>query len=546
MITQHNSIRSFVVFSLLCIAYSIIIAHLFFTQIKYGDFYAHKALQQYSTTYHYYLPRAPIYDRNGKVLANNKTAFSAFIMPHSVTNYEKLSEFLSAHFPYALEQLANNKEKHFMFIKRRLSPEQIEFIKQSGIPDIHLLQEETRGYPHREMSTIVGITDVDNNGLCGIEYTHNSALRGMPTTCMLEKDARSGLFYFRREVTDTGQEGSPLYLTIDSDLQFLVYEELYDTMMTLSAQEGAALIMNPDTGEILTMISLPDFDPLKLEHIPIEHTKNRIVSDVYELGSVMKVFSAMAALEEGVVDADELIDCKNVKTAFIDGRKINTVTPHSIISFADVVALSNNIGMAIVTKRLNTKLYDHYVRIGFGKKTGINFAGEQKGFINPPHNWSKQSLISLSYGYEISLSLLQLGCAFCMIANDGYSVTPQLTISALSEQPTIRNRIYSPETIQTTQHILELAVDHGTAQKSKINGYRILSKTGTANMLINNKYSLIKNMFTCAGIIQKDAYNRVVIVFIKDIKEKDRYAATITAPLLQRVAEKMIIHEKIL
>jgi cell division protein FtsI/penicillin-binding protein 2 len=480
------------------------------------------------------------------MLAVNKTSFSAFIMPNAIVDYNKVATLLHSYFPQAHELLETHKDKPFMFIKRRLSPELIALLKENELPDIHLLQEESRGYPHRQMSTIVGITDIDNNGLCGIEYSYNNLLRGSPTTCMLEKDARSGLFYFKRKITDSGREGEPIYLTIDSDLQFLVYEELYDTMITLSAQEGAALIMNPENGEILTMVSLPDFDPLHLTTTSLEHTKNRVVTDVYELGSVMKVFSAIAALDENVVTLDELIDCKNTKTAYIDGRKINTVTPHGTIAFADVVALSNNIGMAIVTKRLGAKLYDHYVRIGFGKKTDIDFAGEQKGFINPPHSWSKQSLISLSYGYEISLSLLQLGCAFCMIANGGYAIKPHLIMPDDSHYSTKKERIYSAETIASIHHILELAVEHGTAQKSKINGYHILSKTGTANMLINNEYSTTRNMFTCAGIIQKDSYNRVVIVFIKDIKEKNRYAATITAPLLQRVAEKMIIHEKIL
>ncbi len=318
-------------------------------------------------------------------------------------------------------------------------------------------------------------------------------------------------------------------------------------MEQFHAQEGAVIVMNPKNGEIIAMTCMPDFDPNNTKQIPLNHTKNRSITEEYELGSVIKVFAAMAALEEGVVTLDELIDCENVKTAYVDGRKINTV-PSSvagIIPFSEVIEKSNNIGIAKVVKRLGTSLYDHYIRIGFGKKTGIEFPGERAGFVNPPSSWSKQSLISLSYGYEITATLLQLACALCMIANNGYPIKPTLCITQKST-PQQGKPLYSSKTIATIQQILENTVLQGTAKKAHIKGYRIMSKTGTANLLINGEYSPTHNIYTCAGIVEKGSYQRVIVTFIKEVPQKNMYASTITAPLFERVAEKTLIHDKIL
>src|SRR5438445_6150544 len=260
--------------------------------------------------------------------------------------------------------------------------------------------------------------------------------------------------------------------------------------------------MNPKNGEIITMISYPYFDPNNSHTTSSDNFKNKVITDAHELGSVMKVCAALAALEEGVVTPDELIDCKNSLTTQIDGRIINTVQAHGIIPFTDVIALSNNIGIAIVAKRVGTKLYDHYKKLGFGSKTGIKFPGENTGIVNPPENWSKQSIISLSYGYEVSITLLQLACAFCIIAT-GHKITPLLRQGSeglAQQKETDHKQLYSDATLNTIKEILERTTLHGTARRAAIRGYRVMSKTGTANMLIDGKYDPDHNIYTCAGI----------------------------------------------
>ena len=537
-------LRASVIFFIFLALYFIIVLNLYYIQIYQADFFNQLGLQQYHVTQTKTPARALIYDRSGQPLAINQDCLSAFILPKQLKSRETLEKFLQTHFPHAYAQLQEKSNKQFMYIKRNLSQAQQELIATSAIPDIQLLHEPHRFYTTTTTAPIIGITDIDNKGLFGIELQYNSLIAGVQTIFCLDKDARSGFFHFKKETTNEGKEGTPIHLTIDSNLQFLVEEAVKDAVQKFKATEGCALVINPKNGEILAMVTYPHFDPNDTIPADLELTKNKIVTEAYELGSVMKTFVALAALQEGVVTADELIDCKNLKTTYIDGRKINTWAPHGTIPFTEVIARSNNIGIAIIAKRLGETLFDHYMRIGFSKKTGITFPGESKGFVNPPHQWSKQSIISLSYGYEISATLLQLASSFCMIANDGYAITPTLILSQ-NNKPTDK-QLYATEHIHTLKNILTSGTNYGTSRRAHIEGYRIMCKTGTANMLINGQYQNDQNLFTCAGIVEKDTYQRVIVTFVKQAHGENLFASTVAAPLFERVAQRVIINDKVI
>lgn len=585
--------RSTLIFFLFVALYAIVGINLYTIQIKNHAFYKKIAEQQYHVTITQTPARGPIFDRTGRnYLAMNKDYIAAFILPNQLADKQKTLCFLQKHFPHAIKRYENSKDKHFMFIKRRLTEQEITLIKAENNPDIFLLSEPGRYYPLTCASPIIGLTNIDNKGLLGLELLHNHTLAGKPTVCCLKKDARSGYYYFNKETTSQGDLGQPLHLTIDADLQFLVQEAVQQTVDKFHAKEAAALIMDPHSGEILAMISYPYFDPNNGKQSNPDNFRNRIITDAHELGSVMKVYTALAALEEGIVAPDELIDCHNTLTTVIDGRTINTVQAHGIIPFKDVIAFSNNIGIAIVAKRLGTKLHDYYQQLGFGCKTGIKFAGESAGFLNPPDKWSKQSIISLSYGYEVSATILQLACAMCVIAT-GEKVTPQLMRfnpsihssslgncdehSGRTEKGSCSNKMknipqisnqdlsnsvrpecfvehsetkciegFSESSRNTIKEILERTTQYGTARRAKIKGYRIMSKTGTACMLIDGKYSHEKNLYTCAGIVEKDNYQRVIVTFVKEAQQKNLYASTVAVPLFESIAERMLIHEKII
>ena len=539
-------LRTFFIFVCFLFIYVVILFNLYLIQILNADYFANLAHKQYNITITTQPPRAIIYDRHKNPVAVNKESLSAFILPHKIEDPKNLKYFLNKNFPSALERLNNHKNKFFMYVKRKLTPEQLQLIDMNNISDIKILTEPSRFYPIDSMGTIIGVTDIDNKGLFGIERELNKQLAGSSTTMTLEKDARSGHFYFKKETTIAGKDSQPVTLTIDSKLQFLANEELKDVISKFEAKEGAVIIINPDNGHILAMTNYPHFNPNETTNLDLELTKNCALTNSYEFGSVMKVFVALAALDEGVVTPDELIDCENVKQTKVDGMSFTTLFSAGLIPFSEVVEKSNNIGMVKVAKRLGPKLYDHYLRMGFGKKTGLGLGGEVNGFINHPTKWSKRSIISLSFGYEITATLLQLARAFGIIANNGYEVTPQLILKENDTTKTYPKRLYDEKVIDQIKAIMQNTVTKGTAKKAAIKGYKIMGKTGTANLVIDGTYNTSKNIYSFVGIIEKDNYKRVIATYVKESPQKGLYSSLIVVPLFEQIAEKLLIHDKII
>lgn len=534
--------RLTLVFFVFVSLYLFLAINLYKVQIQHHDFFKERAQKQYAMTVTVTPPRAEIFDRTGvQPLALNNEAIAAFIVPNKISQPDTLIPFLATHFPDAAQRLSSQKNSHFMYIKRRLLPEEIERIEESGVPDIKFLKEPSRYYPIAGVGPIVGITNIDNEGLFGVESMCNQQLAGTPTTYELEKDCRSQRFYITREVKVAGTHGKPVTLTLDSVLQFLVYEELKDHVEHMGSKNGSVLICNPENGDILVMANYPDFSPNCPELITQEHTKNRIVTDAYELGSVIKVFLALAALEEGVVTPDDIIDCENTKKTRINGMPVTTTVANGKIPFEDVIRYSNNIGVAKVAHQLGTKLYSQYQRLGFGTRLGI-FPGESPGRINPPEKWSKSSLTSLSFGYEISATIAQLAQALSIIANNGYLVPLHLFPQTVAP----RGPLYKGQTIADMKRILQFTVDKGSAQKARINGYTVMGKTGTARLITNGRYDPRRHIFTFMAIVEKDSYKRVIVVSLKETTKKGFYAARVAVPLFERVAHKMLIHDKII
>lgn len=520
-------------------AFIIIAAHLYYIQIVQHDFFKQKAHHQYSLQITHQPPRGIIYDRHGQPLALNQETVAAFILPNHLESPERVHAFLKEYYPAALKRLQEKKDAQFMYIKRKLTPADIERIEQAHCNDIKLLKEPNRCYPNNAATHIVGITDIDNKGLFGIELIFNEQLKGSPGIVTLEKDARSGYFHFNKTTLASPKPGTDVHLTIDSTLQFLVTEELKKTIETYKSQEGAVLVVDPSNGHILAMAQWPIAQPHSLQATDIALTKNKCITEKYELGSVIKIFLALAALEENVVTPHEYIDCQNNKTGYVNGIKVTTWPHgHGTITFQEVIQYSNNIGVAQVALRLGPQLYEHYRRLGFGTKLALNWPGQPKGYVNPPHKWTAQSPISLSFGYEISTTLLQLARAFGIIACDGFAIEPTLLLH--NEQPK-GPRLYRAETISHINDILEKTVNQGTARKAALKGYSVRAKTGTANTLKDGIYNKEHNIYTVAGIIQKGSYQRLIITFIHGAYDHTLFASAVAAPLFERVAERLLI-----
>ena len=545
-ISNFEHIRSFLIFFILLLLYGIIVGNLYVIQVKKQSFFTSLGDKQYNISTTTLPERAQIFDRNGTPIALNKDSFAAFILPKQTADKDKVQKFLEQHFPAAAERLATSWDKNFFFISRKLTPEQEAMISQENITDIHILQEPSRFYPYECLGTILGITDIDNHGIIGIEQQYDEILRGTATTHTLKKDARSNHFYFEKEMTIEGIPSEPIQLTIDADLQYKVSNIVQDTVLNFQAKEAAAIIIDPITGEISAMVSYPFFDPNNVEQLDMETTKNRPASQAFESGSVLKTFCALAALEEKAVTLDEMINCENTKETKVEGIRVRTVAPHGTISYLEVIQNSNNIGTVKVAKRINTKLYDYYKLLGFGSPTGLNFPGEQKGYVNPPKNWSAYSIVSLSFGYEISTTLLQLARGLSLIYNGGHLVTPKLIKDKQSDKkPTNAAPLISQSTRDDLDTILQGAVEHASGKRARVTGYKVTGKTGTSNILENGKYNEDKHLNTFIGYVEKDDYKRVIAVYVKESKVA-QYSSIITAPLFKQIAEALLIHDHII
>jgi len=551
-IDPYQHARSYAIFLFLITLYGFIMIHLYETQVHKQNFYKNLAEKQYSINVTSVPERALIFDRNSHAIALNKDSYAAFILPKQITDKTALIKFLEEYFPSAIDRFHQSLDKNFFFIARKLTDEQKTLITNAKIKDIHILQEPSRFYPYRCLSTIVGITDIDNHGIMGIEQAFNSKLQGTSTTHTLKKDARTNHFYFEKELTEQGVDSTPIHLTIDADLQFKITEILQETILKLQAKEGGIVIMNPENGYIDAMVSYPYFDPQSTEQLVLESTKNRPVTQAFECGSVIKPFCALAALDLQAVTLDEQINCENTKETKIEGIRVRTVQPHGTISFKEIVQYSNNIGMVKVAKRINEQLYDYYRLLGFGQLTGINFPGEHKGFVNPPSKWSAYSIISLSFGYEITTTLLQLARALSVVYNGGYLITPTLLLETnnqeqtdIAQTPHTKQSVLSEKTCADVDTILQACIQHGSGKKANINNYKITGKTGTANILEHGVYNEKKHLNTFIGYVEKGDYKRIVTVYIKE-SEKASYSSVITAPLFKKTVQALLIHDHII
>lgn len=542
MKNHERAVRLFGLFFFFIILYVIIATRLFVLQVYQRHFYTELGNQQYHVKVTTKPQRGMIYDRNGIPLAVNVDSFALFIIPKTLKNKNKTLEFLREHYPVGYERYLKNPTTNFMYVKRKLTPAELILIKQEQNNDLNILKEPARFYPHPETAQIIGFTTIDNEGAAGIELTFNEKLAGSSTTYFLARDARSGLYHFDKTTVNQGEEPEPLTLSIDSALQYLTHQELVKTITQFQSTEGSIIILDPDTGEILTMVSHPLYNPNETEEINMEAVKPKPVTDAYELGSVIKIFPALAALSEHVVTPEEIIDCENTKLMYMDGVKFSTWKEHGLLPYEDVVALSNNVGTAKVTKRLGKNLYKHFLELGFSKKTGVELPGEQAGYINPPSSWTAQSPFSLSFGYEIRATLIQLAQAISIFTNGGTIIQPTLI---KGKKGTSRKTMYDQTIIDQVRVMMRKTITDGTAHSAIIKNVFTLGKTGTAMLLDENgHYDPDHNIYTFAGIVEKENYKRAIIVFIKEAAKKNLYASSVSVPLFAKIAHKMLIHER--
>jgi cell division protein FtsI (penicillin-binding protein 3) len=546
--------RLYALSGLLCLWLLAICLRLVYLQIFcYGDF-ERRAQHQQQRSFDLSPKRGVIYDRAGRELAMSIQVDSAFVVPSETPdlgNAISLIARITKDDPRVV--LADCSAHKFCWVARKADAELIERIRSLNLQGIHFQKEAKRFYPKRELAAqVLGYVGTDDQGLSGLERQFNQQLQGKPGKLMISVDARKRWF---ASVEKEPEAGNSLVLTIDQNIQYIAERELERGMEETHAIAGTVIVENPHSGEILALTNRPTFNPNIRKEIKNEALKDRAVSDIYEPGSTFKMVTISAGLEEKVTRPDEMFDCQ-MGSIVINGMRIRDSRPHGMLSVADIIAESSDVGAIKVALRLGEERFYKYIRaFGFGQQTGIELPGETRGLTKPVERWSKVSIGAISMGQEIGISPLQLASLISTIANDGLHVPPRIvagTIAAgtmlpqndpktIAFQPMEGTRVISSLTAAQMRQMLEGVVLHGTGRKAILEGYSSAGKTGTAQKVdpATGAYSKTKYVASFAGFAPIND-PQIAVVVILDSAVGLHQGGQVSAPVFQRVMQQTL------
>jgi cell division protein FtsI (penicillin-binding protein 3) len=523
-------------------------------QVLEGGSYARQAARQSERTINLDSRRGAILDRNGHDLALSVDAESIYAVPQEIEDPERAATVLAR----ALNldsasrkdlQVQLTKNRAFVWVKRKADPLHARAVRDLQMPGIGFLTENRRYYPKRELaSQVLGYVGLDNTGMSGIEYEFEDQIRGKAAKVTVHIDAR------RRPVGHTEKpstDGNSIVLTLDETIQNAAEKELDRAMQETSSLSGVVVVMDPRTGEVLAMANRPTFNPNRFAAYGSSRWRNRVVADAYEPGSIFKIFTAAAGLQEKVVDPDEVIDCGHGSIE-VAGTIINDHAVFDHLTFRDVIAKSSDVGVIRVAQRLGRENFNRYlVDFGFGATTGVELPGESAGLLRPPPRWSALSLPSLSFGQEVGVTALQIATAVSAVANGGYLMKPQIvkrietSTGALVKEsrPVAVRRVLEPATIDTLTELLKGVVRTGTGKRAAIPGYVVAGKTGTAQKVDpNGRYSMIDHVSSFVGYVPASRPALVVLVSLDSPRGPANQGGDVAAPLFQRITEQALRH----
>ena len=501
--------------------------------------------------------RGVIFDRNGLKLAESVQVSSVFADPLVIRDKKKTAQAISQVLDLnktKVEKLLN-KKKRFVWIKRRVPSEQEDVLKQLNLKGIGFRNEYKRVYPYEKLcSHILGFTDIDQNGLAGIESSLNQVIIGSKGSKVVEKDGRQRQFSTLQGETVSAKYGNSVFLTIDCEIQSIVEDELENACSKWKPDTAVAIAMDPFTGEVLAMANYPSFNPNSVQDSSPRERRNRVITDSFEPGSLIKPLIVSGALDSGLVKEDDEFFCHN--GAFkVRSRVINDTHSYNYLSVSDIVVHSSNIGMVQLGMRLNkNRLHSYLKNFSFGEKTGIQLPGEAKGIVWPLNRWSHDSVMSVPYGYETAVTPIQLVTAFCSIANGGTLLKPQIVsritdysgkrVKKKYKTPERVRRVVTPEIAREVMSpILENVVKEGTGKKAMLFTYSVAGKTGTAKKLqkVGNKMKYTnKYIGSFVGYAPVDEPKVCVLLSLNEPKNGAYYGGTVAAPAVGNIIERTL------
>ena len=528
-----------VLLTLFCILFS----RAFFLQGMQKDFLQQEGFERSNRNIELYAYRGKIYDRNNQILAASETVRSITLEPNRV-EFKKGDKKKLANLLEMKIQTLNKKlkiKRNHIYLKRKVDPKIASKILALKIPGISSEKDYRRTYPDQEISAhVVGYAGNDGNGLEGVEYKKNDLLSGTHGYKKILIDARRRVVENLSEV-NVPIDGKDVHLTIDKRLQHIAFQSLKKTIDDSEAISGSAILIDSKTGEILTMVNYPSYNPNKRMR-KRTFVRNRVVTDMFEPGSTMKPISIAAALEKKVVNVNTKIDTGN--GFYKVGRTLVTDTkPHGIITVKEILQTSSNIGVTKIAEKLSKKeLWQTYSNFGIGNLTGLNFPGESKGIIRDYKKWRDRDHYSVSYGYSVSTTIAQLARAYTPFANKGEIKNLRLF---KNDPIKIGQRVMSIETTKSVLKMMEsVTKEGGTATQAAIPGYRVAGKTGTSRQFIEGKgYGAPgerKYNASFVGIAPISNPKFIMAIVIEDPTKGSNYGGVVAGPVFRKVVAEAL------
>src|SRR5688572_4033291 len=532
-----------------CLWAGIVVVRLVQLQVLDVQKYEVQAARQSERTINLDPRRGPILDRHGRQLAVSVDVESIYAVPTDIddpvraaTALAKALDLDAAARRTLVAQL--QKTRAFVWVRRKVDAATAQAVRDLQLEGVGFVTENRRYYPQKELaSQVIGYVGLDNTGMSGIEYALEEDIKGRAAKMVIRTDARRRpLGHIDKPSTD----GHTVVLTLDESIQHVAERELERAVAETGSVAGVAVVMEPHTGEILALANRPTFNPNRFQAYPSARWRNRAVTDSFEPGSIFKIFTAAAALQERVVDPDEVIDCGQ---GFVEiaGFRINDHNVFDQLRFREVMAKSSDVGMVRVAQRLGRENFNRYMRgFGFGAPTGVDLPGETAGLLRPTTRWSALSLASLSFGQEVGVTALQLASAVSAVANGGVLMRPTIVRQVedrtgnviRATRPAVVRRVIEPPTVDAITALLEGVVEHGTGKLAAIPGYRVAGKTGTAQKIdASGRYSMIDHVASFVGYVPASRPALVILVALDTPRGPKNQGGDVGAPLFARIAE---------
>lgn len=544
--------RVYLLIGLVCLLWGVIVVRLVNVQLVHGDEYQKIASDQTDGEIVVPAERGVISDSKGRALAGNVARWSIFAYPQNEQNAVQIADAAAPLTGIPASQLRKTlagRIESFSWLCRKLPEEKAQALISRQIRGLFPQKETQRIYPNEDLGRdLLGVVDIDNKGISGLEYALNSRLVGSEGRTRVERDAMGNIYRVASKDLIDPRNGNNVTLTIDLDWQAIVEEELKQGVDTFSAQSGIAILLKPNDGAILAMASC----------YPNSHNgaseKNEAISDLFEPGSVFKLVTAAGALEEDALRPEQIVDCGGGKAQF-SGLWIRDDHSYRSLPFRDVIRLSSNIGIANVARKLGSKTMFKYAKyFGFGRKLGIDLPGEAAGSMHEPGVWSDFFTASFAMGHGVSVSALQLASAFSVVPSGGTLYQPYIVKQVAQPDgrviettaPVKVRTLLSEKTCATLRRFLKSVVDSGTAKYSKSDIVDFAGKTGTAQKPNLQTGGYYDNRFNASFAGYFPADNPIAVgVVVLDDPQPVHYSGMTAGRIFRKIAERIATTQKL-